>query len=154
MVFHILLSFLFYNCLLYNVWKHYSKGDYYIGKKSIIIYVLLFISFGTYGGGEGDYIHLKQIVESFQDLSDVFFRQGMEIQYNYLAYYVGGNYTLWRLAIYSVQFIGLGWFLYKAKMNTYTFLICFISLSLVSSVYGRSVWGVIYFYMGIYLFVE
>ncbi len=33
--------------------------------------------------------------------------------------FLNGNYFLWRFVLYSIQFIGFSWFLYKAKLNTY-----------------------------------
>ena len=118
------------------------------------LYIILFILFGTLGGGEGDYIHYKEIVESYHDYSDVLFFTGMERQYVFLAYIVGGNYTLWRFVLFSIQFVGLGFFLYKAKLNTYPVLLSFTSFCLVTSVYGRSFWGFIYFFLGVYLLIQ
>lgn len=151
---HILLSFLFYNVILILFYNHYKRGHIYIKKSNLIIYTIVLIAFGTYGGGEGDYVHYKEIVESFHSLFEVTYFNGMEIQYNYLAYLLDGNYNLWRFVVFSIQFIGMSWFLYKSKLNTYPIFLCFISLCLVQSVYNRSFWGTIYFYMGIYLLLE
>lgn len=151
---HILLSFLFYNILVIIFYTRYKRGGYYIKKSDLIFYTLLLIAFGTYGGGEGDYLHYKEAVEDIHSLADVLYNKGMEIQYYYLAYILGGNYTIWRLVVYSIQFVGLGWFLFKAKLNTYPILLAFTSLFLVTSVYGRVYWGVIYFFMGCYLLIE
>lgn len=152
---HILVSFVFFNILLIIIYKHYRKGEYFIKTTDLVLYTLLLIAFGTYGGGEGDYWTYKMSVEQdFQSLYDVYFDRDFEIQYNYLAFFLGGNYTLWRLVIYSVQFIGMSWLLYKAKLNTYSFLICFISICLVDSIYGRVYWGIIYFFLGVFLIVE
>ena len=120
----------------------------------MVLYTILLIAFGTYGGGEGDYLHYKEIVEKFHTLFDVAYYNGMEIQYNYLAYLLDGNYNLWRLVVFSIQFIGMSWFIYKAKLNTYPFFLCFVSLCLVSSVYQRNFRGMIYFFMGLYLLIE
>lgn len=152
---HIFLSFLFFNLILIVFYRHYKKGEYYIKKKDLVFYTILLIAFGVYGGGEGDYLAYKTSVEeNFQSLFDVYYEDSFEIQYNYLAYIVGGNYNLWRLVIYSIQFIGMSWLLYKAKLNTYPFFICFISICLVMSVYGRAFWGAIYFFLGVYLLIE
>ena len=151
---HIIISFLFYNLLLIIFYRHYKKGDYYINKSDLFFYTILLIAFGTYGGGEGDYLHYKKAVENIHSLADVFYYTGMEVQYYYLAYLSEGSYTLWRFFIFSIQFFGLGWFLYKAKLNTYPILLTFTSLFLVTSVYGRVYWGVIYFFMGCYLLIE
>lgn len=151
---HIFISFVFYNILLLVFYSHYRKGHYYIKKSDLIIFTILLIAFGTYGGGEGDYLHYKERVELYHSLYDVFYYNMMEIQYNYLAYYLDGNYNLWRLVIFSIQFIGMSWFLYKAKMNTYPVYLCFISYCLILSVYNRAGWGPIYFFMGVYLLIE
>lgn len=151
---HILLSFLFYNILVIIFYTHYKRGDYFINKRHLFFYTLLLIAFGTYGGGEGDYLHYKEAIENIHSLADVLYYKGMEIQYYYLAYLLEGNYTIWRFVVFAVQFIGLGWFLYKAKLNTYPVLLGFTSLLLVTSIYGRVYWGVIYFFMGCYLLIE
>ena len=151
---HILLSFVFFNIILIIFYSHYRKGHYYIDKPHLVLYTLLLIAYGTYGGGEGDYVHYKESVELFHSLYDVMYYDGMEIQYNYLAYFVGANYDLWRLAIFSIQFIGMSWFLYKAKLNTYPVFLCFIAICLLLYTYQRSYWGVIFFFMGLYLLLE
>lgn len=151
---HIFLSFIFYNFILSLFYSHYRKGHYYIDKTHLIIYTLLLIAFGTFGTGEGDYIHYKEDVERFHSLFDVLYHSSMEIQYNYLAYFVGGNYTLWRLVIFSVQFIGMSWLLYKAKLNTYPVYLSFITICLVYYTYQRSYWGVIFYFLGFYLLLE
>lgn len=151
---HIALSFLFYNLLLLVFYTHYKKGDFYINKTSLIFYTILLIAYGTYGGGEGDYLHYRDRMEYYQTLADVFRTDMMEVQYGYLAYLVDGNYTLWRLVIYSVQFIGMSFFLYKAKLNTYPVFLCFVSYCLILSCYNRAGWGPIYFFMGLYLLLE
>lgn len=152
---HIFLSFLFFNLILIIFYKHYKKGDYYINKTDLVFYTILFIAFGVYGGGEGDYFNYKMCVEEgVESLFDVYRENGMEIQYNYLAYILGGNYNLWRLVVYSVQFVGMSWLLYKAKLNTYPVLLCFVSICLYMSVYGRAFWGAIYYFLGVYLMIE
>lgn len=151
---HILLSFIFYNILLLFPYYHYRKGHYYIRKPQLILFTILLIAYGTYGSGEGDYVHYKESVEMFHTLFDVMYYDGMEIQYNYLAYILGGNYTLWRLVIFSVQFIGMSWLLYKAKLNTYPVLISIFTICIVLYTYQRSYWGVIFFFMGLYLLLE
>jgi hypothetical protein len=141
---HIILSFLFYNIILIIFYRHYKRGDYYIGKWNLVLYTIILIAFGVYGCGEGDYLHYKDKMSLYHSLADVYYYDMMEIQYNYLAYLVNGNYDLWRLVVFSVQFIGLSWFLYKAKLNTYPVLLSFITICLVISIYGRAFWGLIY----------
>ena len=151
---HILLSFLFFNIILLVFYKNYRKGNYYIKKGSLIFYTILLIAFGTYGTGEGDYLSYKRVVELIHSTIDVISLNGMEIQYNYLAYYLGGNYTLWRLVIFSVEFIGMSWLLYKAKLNTYPVLLTFVAVCLLLYTYQRSYWGVIFYFLGLYLLLE
>lgn len=151
---HILLSFLFYNIILVIFYNHYRRGHYYIKKKHLVLYTILLIAFGTYGTGEGDYLHYKENVEMFHSLYDVMFYNGMEIQYNYLAYLCDGNYNLWRLVIFSIQFVGMSWLLYKAKLNTYPVLLSFIAICLIYYTYQRSYWGVIFFFLGLYLLLN
>lgn len=151
---HILLSFLFYNILMIIFYNHYKRGHYYIDKPHLVLYTILLIAYGTYGGGEGDYLHYKESVEAFHSLFDVVNYNGMEIQYNYLAYLVGGNYNLWRLVLFSVQFVGMSWLLYRAGLNTYPVFLCFITICLVLYTYQRAYWGVIFYFMGLYLLLE
>lgn len=151
---HILLSFVFYNIILIIFYNHYRRGHKYITKSSLFFYTILLIAFGTYGGGEGDYLHYKESVEEFHTLFDVMYYNGMEIQYNYLAYVVGANYDLWRLVIFSIQFIGMSWLLSKVKLNTYPVFLCFITICLVLYTYQRAYWGVIFYFMGLYLLLE
>ena len=151
---HILLSFLFFNIILFIFYKHYKRGDYYIEKSNLVLYTILLIAFGTYGTGEGDYLHYMENVSLFNSMSDVEYYNGMEYQYNYLAYIVGGNYTLWRLVIFSVQFIGMSWLLYKAKLNTYPVFLCIVTICLVYYTYQRSYWGVIFYFVGLYLLLK
>ena len=151
---HIFLSFLFFNMLLCIFYSNYKRGKYYIKKAEWIKYIVLFILFGTLGGGEGDYYHYKEIIEQPYSLADIILYRGIETQYIYLSYLVGGNYNLWRFILFSIQFIGMGWFLYRAKLNTYPILLSFTSLCLVTSVYGRAFWGAIFFFMGVYLLIE
>lgn len=135
-------------------YSHYRKGHSYIDKPHLCLYTILLIAFATYGGGEGDFWHYKEIVERFHTLLDVVSYNGMEIQYNYLAYYVGANYYLWRLVLFSVQFIGMSWLLYKAKLNTYPIFLCFIVICLILYTYQRAYWGVIFYFLGLYLLFE
>lgn len=151
---HILLSFLFYNILLVIFYNRYNRGHYYIMKSDLVLYTILLIAFATYGSGEGDYLHYGEVVPMFQTLFDVTYYNGMEIQYNYLAYIVGGNYDLWRLVIFSVQFIGMSVFLYKARLNTYPIFLSFVTICLVLYTYQRSYWGVIFYFMGLYLLLK
>lgn len=151
---HIILSFLFFNIILLIFYNKYRKGHYYINKTNLFFYTILLIAFGTYGTGEGDYFSYKLAVEMMDSIIDVISYDGMEIQYNYLAYYVNGNYTLWRLVLFSVQFIGMSWLLYKAKLNTYPFFLTFVAVCLVLFTYQRSYWGVIYYFLGLYLLLE
>ena len=148
---HILLSFLFYNFILFIFYRHYRKGDYYINKSHLFFYTLLLIGFGTYGTGEGDYLHYKENISYLQSMLDVTVSNGMEIHYNYLAYILGGNYTLWRLVLFSVQFVGMSWLLYKSKLNTYPVLLSFVTICLLVYTYQRSYWGVIFYFLGLYL---
>ena len=151
---HIFISFIFFCIIVLIILRHYKRGDYYIRKSDLCVYILLFILFGTFGGGEGDYLHYKETVEEYNTLQDVLFFTGMEKQYVYLSYLVGGNYNLWRFILFSVEFIGLGFFLYKAKLNTYPILLSFTTLCLVTSIYGRASWGNIFYFMGVYLLIE
>lgn len=151
---HIALSFVFYNILLLIFYRHYRRGEYYIKKSDLVLYTILLIAFGTFGGGEGDYLHLQSRMPYYQTIADVFLHDMMEVQYGYLAYLVGGNYTLWRLVLFSVQFIGMSWFLYKAKLNTYPIYLCFVAYCLILSVYNRYFWGMIFFFMGTFLLLE
>lgn len=154
---HILLSFLFYNLLLIIVYSNYKRGKYYINKSQLVFFTILLIAFGTLGSGEGDYLHYKERVENLGTL-DLFsiltYDYGMELHYSYLAYILGGNYMLWRLVIFSVQFIGMSWLLYKAKLNTYPLLLCFVAICLLLYTYQRSYWGVTFFFLGLYLLIE
>lgn len=151
---HIFLSFLFYNIILIIVYKHYKRGEYYIKKTDLFFYTLLLIAYGTYGNGEGDYLHYKENVNMIHSLYDVLRQDGMEIQYNYLSFLVDGNYDLWRFVIFSIQFIGMSWLLYKAKLNTYPVLLGFITICLILYTYQRSYWGVIFYFLGVFLFLE
>lgn len=151
---HIFLSFLLFNIILFIFYTHYRRGHYFIDKKHLVFYTILLIAFGTYGTGEGDYLHYRESVEIIQSMFDVAYYNGMEVQYNYLAYLCGGNYTLWRLVLFSVQFIGMSWLLYKAKLNTYPIFLCFIAICLILYTYQRSYWGVIFYFIGLYLMIE
>lgn len=150
---HIFLSFLFFNLFILVINNHYKRGDYYIKKRELILYTALLVLFGVYGGGEGDYFKYKENVELYHSIFDIY-NGGMEPQYYYLSYLVDGNYNLWRLVLFSVQFVGMSWLIYKANLNSYPLYLSFISLCLVSSVYGRTYWGAIYFFMGVYLLIE
>lgn len=151
---HIFLSFLFFNVILLIFYNHYKSGHYYIKSSNLVLYTVLLIAFGTYGTGEGDYLHYKENVALFESMFDVMRYNGMEIQYNYLAYVVGGNYTLWRLVIFSIQFIGMSWLLKKAKLNTYPVYLSIITICLLLYTYQRSYWGVIFYFLGLYLLLE
>lgn len=151
---HIFLSFLFFNVILLIFYNHYKRGHNYIKKSNLIFYTILLIAFGTYGTGEGDYLHYKESVALFESMFDVVRYNGMEIQYNYLAFILGGNYTLWRLVIFSIQFIGMSWLLYKAKLNTYPVYLGIVAICLLLYTYQRSYWGVIFYFLGMYLLVE
>ena len=76
---HIFISFLFYNVLLFIVYRHYRKGDYYIKKSQLVIYTILLVAYGTYGGGEGDYLHYRDRMEFYRTLADVYHYDMMEI---------------------------------------------------------------------------
>lgn len=151
---HIFLSFLLFNIILIICYNNYIKGCYYIKKKRLLFLTILLITFATYGTGEGDYLHYKENVELFHSLYDVMYYKGMEVQYNYLAYILGGNYTLWRLVIFSLQFVGMSLLLYKARLNTYPVFLSIIAVCLVLYTYQRSYWGVIFYVMGLFLLLE
>lgn len=151
---HIFLSGLFYNIILIILYRHYKRGEKYIKTKDLVFYTILLIVFGTWGSGEGDYLHYKERVETFNTLFDVTSVTGMEVQYNYLSYLVNGNYTLWRLVIFTIQFAGMSWFLYKAKLNTYPVYTSFVAICLLMYTYQRSYWGIIFYFMGLFLLIE
>lgn len=146
-----IISCVIFHIILYLAYKPYSAGEYHIPDKKMWIMMLLCIIYGTYGTHYGDYFRYDEMVEFYgtSPWNDVGY--AMEPQYYHLAKLVKGTPWLWRLAINSITFLGLGFFLEKANMNNYPTLLFFIVSCLFWAAGHRGWWGLIYFFFGVYL---
>lgn len=150
----LILSFLFFNIIVWLIYKHYRRGEYKISTKNLFCFTILFIAFGTYGNHLGDFWRLNEMIELFGKTSVLDIGRSMEIQYYLLAKWVDGNYVLWRLVINVVAFVGLAFFLRKSDMDNYPTLLLFATMCLFWAAGHRGWWGYIYYYFGVYLFYK
>lgn len=150
----LILSFIFYNIIVWLIYKHYKRGEYNISKKNLFYYTMLFIAFGAYGNHLGDYWRINELVEFYGNTPTFDIGRAMEKQYFLLAKLVHGNYVLWRLSISTIAFVGFAFFLKKAEMDNYPTLMLFATLCLFWTAGHRGWWGYIYYFFGIYLFFK
>lgn len=150
----LILSFIFYNIIVWLIFRHYRRGEYNISTKDLIWFSILFIAFGTYGNHLGDYWRLNEMIEFYGKTPDFDIGRAMEVQYYLLAKWVNGNYVLWRLSINVVAFVGLAFFLRKSNMDNYPTLLLFATMCLFWAAGHRGWWGYIYYFFGIYLFYK
>ena len=138
----LILSFLFYNIIVFLIYRHYRRGEYKIPISQLILFTLLFIAFGTYGNHLGDYWRINEMVDFFGKSSiDVEEGFAMEKHYYLLAKLVNGNYILWRLIINCVAFIGFAFFLGRAfgeMLNLQVKLILCHRTSTIANVFVES----------------
>ena len=147
LIFYILL----FHVTLLLCYIPYRQGKFYISNSKLCFFMILFILLGTYGNHFGDYFRYSEMIEIYGKSPWYDIGISMEPQYYYLAKIVDGSPTLWRLIIYSIEFIGLGFFLKKSNMNTYPTLLFFIVSCLFWATGHRAWWGLVYFFFGTYL---
>lgn len=152
---------MFYNFLILILRNGYKKyGTTAISPRSYFALLVLFILFGIWGLQYGDFLHYEEIIERIYDrtgdnydIKDMWLSH-MEPQYNYLAIFCKGNHILWRSIWQIIEFVGLFYLLSKLKMNNYEALYVFSLFVLQSICGGRVSWGIVYFWLGLYLFLE
>ena len=119
-----------------------------------------FIIYGVWGIQMGDYPSYAEIVQDvynrgkyLSDYEDSWLSH-MEPIYNWLAIQCKGNIHLWRLVWFTVQWLGMGYMLWKLKVNNYEAILVFILLVFYSVNSGRVSWGIGYFFLSLYLFLS
>ena len=78
----------------------------------------------------------------------------MEHLYNYLAVVCKGNYLMWRLIWFTVEFCGVAFILKRLSLNTYESLYIFSTCALYSICAGRVSWGIAFYWLGLYAFCK
>lgn len=142
----VILVFIVFNIfLLYMSKKSRFYGYTQLTRKQIIKVLFIMVGLSIIGLQRGDYFGYKELVEEAYSILntrtdyDGYFH--MEMQYNYLAYYLGGNYILWRFIVYGLQYFLLFWLLKKIKYLDYNFLYLYFIFAFTNSIVGRSSWG-------------
>ena len=157
----LLWDLMFYNFLILIIRNGYKRyGTTTIPIKSYLVLLILLIIFGIWGLQMGDFSHYEEIIERIYarsgdsyDIKGIWLSH-MEPQYNYLAIFCKGDHILWRAIWQIIEFTGLFYLLSKLKMNNYEALYMVTLFSLQSITAGRVSWGIVYFWLGLYLFLE
>lgn len=156
-----LFGMLLYNVLVFYVYvKYKNQGNRPMSQLSFTFLIGAFIIYGVWGIQMGDYLSYAEIVRDVYNsgkyLSDYedFYLSHMEPIYNRLAIQCKGNIHLWRLVWFTVQWLGMGYMLWKLKINNYEAILVFILLVLYSVNGGRVSWGIGYFFLSLYLFLS
>lgn len=143
----VILVFIIFNIfLLYIFRKSRFYGYTQLTRNQIVKVLLILVGLSIIGLQSGDYWGYKEHVEeAYSILKNSTNYDGylthMETQYSYLAYYLGGNYILWRFVVYGLQYFLLFWLLKKIKYLDYNFLYLYFILAFTNSIVGRSSWG-------------
>lgn len=113
---------------------------------------MLFVIFGTFAYYTGDYAHYKnEVARLYGNLLNP---THMEMIYVFLIDLTNGNYTLWRLCVFSVMFLLLHIFLKLSNQNTFHALFWYALLILPSAVSGRAPIGALSLFIGIIFFIK
>lgn len=132
----------------------------YIVESNYKFLLLIFIFYGTFGICYGDYWGYGQLVENAYKTYLSYHGEEwdryihMETIYNYLAVLCQGNYHLWRLCWFSVQFCGIFFLLKKFGCNNYEAFYVFALFPLQSICGGRVSWGIAFFWLGLFAFLK
>lgn len=145
----VVLYIVIISSLLFVVHKH-NRGVISCG--SYRLYFLLFIIFGTFAYYTGDYAHYQDEVARLH--TNLLSSTHLEMVYVLLVDLTNGNYTLWRLCVFSVMFLLLHIFLKSSNQNTSYALFWYALLILPSAVSGRSPIGILSFFIGIILIIK
>lgn len=134
---------------------HYSA----IKRQNYSLLLIVFLALSILGLQTGDYFsYINLVKEASGALSSNPDYDGyithMEPIYNYLAFFVGGNYMLWRFIVFGSSFVFVFYFAKKLGYNYYYFLFFFTILCLSSFLVGRMYWGLALFFGAIALFRE
>lgn len=138
----ILFSLLYYSYRI-NHGKSYSKVLYNF-------YLILFVCLGTFAYFTGDYLHYKDEISRLND--NILNPTHIEPIFVLLITWVGGDYTLWRLCVYIITFVLLGYFLKLVHGNNFHTLFWYSLFILPGAVSGRASIAIIAFFIAtIYL---
>ena len=119
--------------LLYITYK-VNQGKYY-PRLLYKCYFLLFIYLGTYAYFTGDYAHYQHEISRLS--TNPLNPTHMEFVYIFLAKWVNGDYTLWRLHVFVTMFLLLGYLLKLTRTNNFQTLFWYSLFILPDAVGGR-----------------
>lgn len=155
-----ILGMIFYNAIVGFLYVNYrNKKDRPLPNRKYWFIIAVFILFGTIGIQLGDYPHYRMLVQDVYQQSLRYSGNSwlnglhMEAIYNYLAVWCKGNYFLWRLAWYFVEFSAFGLMFKRLGHNNYQSLFVFSTCAMFSVCTGRVSIGIVYYFFGLYTFL-
>lgn len=156
-----LLGLLFYNGIVAYLFIKYKRcGSQPISTNNYWRVIWIFVLFGVIGVQFGDYPHYEEIVHDVYKQSLRYsgdsWMEGLHMEplYNRLVVLCKGNYFLWRLIWFTVEFLAFGVMFKRLGHNNYQSLFVFSTCALFSVCAGRVSWGLIFFFLGFYTFFQ
>lgn len=152
----VIIVFVLHNLLLIYLWEKSRKRADWINKKSYWCLFLFYIFLALLGLQSGDYTHhIEEIQYVYQEMSRnndpaesmKFFH--MEPIYNYLAYWVQGNYLVWRAVVFGLPFVAIFYAVKKLKLKNWEYFLLFTLISFSGFIVGRMYMGVAVFFCAV-----
>ena len=155
----LILVFILHNFLALFLYSRSRSHCTAIKSDNYNFLLVFFLALALLGLQTGDYFSYVDLVKEacgiLQSNSNYDgYITHMEPIYNYLAYFVGGNYMIWRLIVFGSSFIIIFLFARNLGFNYYYFFFFFTILCLSSFLVGRMYWGVALFFGAIALYRE
>ncbi len=151
-----IIVFVLHNLLLFYLWNQSRKRNDLIGRRNYRFLLLVYIVLAIVGLQSGDYIHHIEEIEyvynemrSTSSPSDSMMFFHMEPIYNYLAYWVHGDYIIWRAIVFGIPFIILFFTIKKIELKYWEYYFLFTLISFSGFIVGRMYWGVCLFFCSI-----
>lgn len=151
-----LIVFLLHNILLLFLWNQSRKNNDFINKRNYRCLFVVYIVLAVVGLQSGDYIHHIEDIEYVynemrlsRSLNDSMMFFHMEPIYNYLAYWLKGNYFLWRMVVFGITYVILFYTVKKLSINYWKYFLLFTLISFSGFIVGRMYWGVALFFCAI-----
>ena len=139
--------------------KQKKYGSISINRKHHVTIAIIFILFGVFGVCFGDYFEYGALVKQAYQVYKSYGGSGwyaylhMEPFWNYLAVFCHGNYTLWRLIWFIIEFSGVIYVFKRVNLNNYNALLVFSMFPLQSICGGRVSLGIAFFWLGLYSYL-
>ena len=133
-------------CLFVKAYN--SRRIFVLDKKYTIIFLVFFMIFAVYYCLDGDYYRYKIHVEK---ASDIYRPDTIEYVYQRLAFYINGNYNLFRLIVWGGAIILMSISTKLMRVNVLFMLMSIFVIYYEKVVYARATMGMSIYFLGLCL---